>query len=189
MRVIAGIAKGRKLKFPKLSKERSIRPLTEQAREALFNILAGVVEGCRFLDLFAGTGAVGIEALSRGASVAFFVDVSKKAVGVIRENLETTGLSDRAEVYSLDVLRAIKLFTSKKAGFDIVFIGAPYDSPILEETLRTLSSGMVIDKHSIIIAEHRYSHKLSDKYGDLIAFKDYRYGDTELSMYKLGACE
>ena len=186
MRVIGGKAKGKKLKFPKLSKNKKIRPLTDQAREALFNILVTQVEGCKFLDLFAGTGAVGIEALSRGAAISFFVEANKKVVDVIRDNLEITGFSDQSEVYSLDVLRAVKLFDNKKAAFDLIFIGAPYGSPILEETLKALSTASIINSKSIIIAEHRSNHKLSDSYNELKVYRESKYGDTVLSFYKVG---
>ena len=184
MRVIGGVAKGRNLKFPKLSKNKRIRPLTEQAREALFNILAKEIEGCRFLDLFAGTGAVGIEALSRGAAISFFVEVNKKVVTAIRENLGITGFKDQAEVYSLDVLRAIKLFSSKQAVFDVIFIGAPYNSPLLEEVLKVLPTSFIANENSIIIAEHRNNHKLADNYEDMYLCKKAKYGDTVLSFYQ-----
>lgn len=185
MRVIGGKSKGKKLKFPKLSKDQKLRPLTDQAREALFNILVRKIQGCVFLDLFAGTGAVGIEALSRGASVSFFVEINKKAVSVIRDNLEITGFTDQAEVYSLDVLRAIKLFDSKNAVFDVIFIGAPYNSPVLEETLKALSVSSVIGKDGIVVAEHRSNHKLADSYDGLHVLRQTRYGDTFLSFYKM----
>ena len=135
MRVISGKAKGRKLKYPKLAKSRRIRPLTDQAREALFNILGADIAGGLFLDLFAGTGAVGIEALSRGAEIAIFVERDRKVVGAIRENLELTGFTDRAEVYSLDVLKAVKVLDRKGSRFDFIYLGAPYGSPDLVKAL------------------------------------------------------
>jgi len=183
MRVIAGKSKGKKLKYPKLAKGK-VRPLTDQAREALFNILGERVPESYFLDLFAGTGAVGIEALSRGATLAIFVEVNKRVVQVIRENLEIAGVSDRAEVYSVDALRAIKILDSKKARFDVIFIGPPYGSPALEEAMEKISNCGVLNKDGIIIAEHRAKQNIKEEFGNLKLVRSNRYGDTRLSFYK-----
>jgi len=184
MRIISGTAKGRRLKVPKLSHDRRVRPLTDQAREALFNILGGLVVDCYFLDLFAGTGAVGIEALSRGAKLSIFVELDRKVVSTIRENLAITGFEDRAEVYSLDALRAIKVLDSKKSQFDIVFLGPPYGSPALEKALELLSISNIIKKDTVVIAEHRAKHDIPESFGSLMKLRDMRYGDTVLSFYK-----
>ena len=185
MRVIAGLAKGKELRFPKLSKDKRLRPLTGRAKEALFNILAGKNPGARFLDLFAGTGSVGIEALSRGANLAIFVELDRKTVRTLRENLALTGFSDRAEVYCLDVIKALKVIDKAKGKFDIVFIGAPYGSPALEETLKAIAVTEIIDRDGVIVAEHSIRDKISDSYGKLIKSRDCRYGDTVLSFYNL----
>ena len=183
MRVIAGLAKGKELRFPKLSKDKRLRPLNGRAKEALFNILAGKNPGARFLDLFAGTGSVGIEALSRGANLAIFVEFDRKIVRTLRENLALTGFSDRAEVYCLDVIKALKVIDKAKGKFDIVFIGAPYGSPALEETLKTIAATEIIDRDGVIVAEHSIRDKISDSYGKLIKSRDCEYGDTVLSFY------
>jgi 16S rRNA (guanine966-N2)-methyltransferase len=179
VRVISGRAKGKKLKAPKHS-----RPLTDQAKEALFNILKGKVENCYFLDLFAGSGAVGIEALSRGAKIAILVELNRKAVEVIRKNLEETDLSDRAEVYAVDVIRALNLLDRKQAKFDIIFLGAPYDSPLLEKALIKLGQTNLASESGIVIAEHRKQHALEEEYGKLKSFRDARYGETVLTFYE-----
>jgi len=183
MRIIAGKAKGRKLKVPKLSRNRRVRPLTDQVREALFNILGDRVPDSYFLDLFAGTGAVGIEALSRGAKIAIFVELDRAVVSTIRENLETTQLSDSAEVYSLDALRAIRVLDKKGSSFDIVFLGAPYDSPALEKALELIGGANIIKDKGVVVAEHRAKHVLADEFGILKKARDARYGDTVLSFY------
>lgn len=170
------------MKVPK--GRRSLRPLTDQAREALFNILGEKVVDCCFFDLFAGTGAVGIEALSRGAKIAIFVELNRSTVSVIRQNLELTGFSDRAEVYAVDVIRALNLLNQKGARFDIIFLGAPYDSPVLEKALNKLSETEVLKPDGVLIAEHRKQHKLQGEYGRLKVFRDARYGETVLSFYK-----
>lgn len=186
MRVIAGDAKGKKLRFPKLSKGKRLRPLTGRVKEALFNILVRKNPGARFLDLFAGTGSVGIEALSRGASLAIFVEFDRKIVQTLRENLDLAGFSDRSEVYCLDVIKALKVIEKAKGEFDIVFIGAPYGSPMLEKTLVELAGTEIVDDEGVVVAEHSIRDKVSDSYGKLVKFRDARYGDTVLSFYSLG---
>ncbi len=193
MRVIAGDAKGKKLRFPKLLKGKRLRPLTGRAKEALFNILVRKNPGARFLDLFAGTGSVGIEALSRGASLAIFVEFDRKIVLTLRENLDLAGFSDRSEVYCLDVIKALKVIEKAKGEFDIVFIGAPYavpagrqGSPMLEKTLVELAGTEIVDDEGVVVAEHSIRDKVSDSYGKLVKFRDARYGDTVLSFYSLG---
>jgi 16S rRNA (guanine(966)-N(2))-methyltransferase RsmD len=183
MRIIAGKAKGRKLKVPKLSRNRRVRPLTDQVREALFNILGERVPDSYFLDLFAGTGAVGIEALSRGARIAIFVELDRAVVSTIRENLDACGLSDSAEVYSLDVLRAIKFLDKKDSRFDVIFLGAPYDSPALEMALELIGGANIINDEGVVVAEHRAKHMIADEFGVLKKARDARYGDTVLSFY------
>ncbi len=167
-------------------KARGVRPLTDQARGALFNILAGKVPDSNFLDLFAGTGAVGIEALSRGAKIAILVELSRPAVSLIRENLEVTGFSDRAEVYAVDVIRALNLLNGKGAKFDIIFMGAPYDSPVLEKAIGKLAETELLGPAGVLVAEHRKQHKLKEDYGKLKLFRDAKYGETVLSFYNLG---
>jgi 16S rRNA (guanine(966)-N(2))-methyltransferase RsmD len=171
------------LKAPK--KGWKLRPLTDQAKEALFNILGSRIQNCVFLDLFAGTGAVGIEALSRGAAIALFVEKKPMAVSLIRQNLELTGLSDRAEVYALDVLKALNLFERKGAKFDLVFVGAPYDDPILEKTLIKISETSILRSQALVVAEHRKQHSLAEAYGKLRLVREARYGETTLSFYEV----
>jgi len=169
------------LKTPR--QDRGVRPLTDQARGALFNILAAKVPDAVFLDLFAGTGAVGIEALSRGAKIAIFVELKRPVVSLIRQNLELTGFSDRAEVYAVDVIRGLNLLHSKGAKFDIIFMGAPYDSPVLENALNKLAETDLLNPDGILIAEHRKQHILGERYGKLGRLREVRYGETVLSFY------
>ena len=164
-----------------------IRPLTEQARAALFNILAARTVDGRFLDLFAGTGAVGIEALSRGAARAVFVELDRAAVLAIRQNLASTGFTDRAEIYALDVIRALKILSGQEAQFDVIFMGAPYDSPALEQALIMLSETALLKPDGVLIAEHRKQHRLQAEYKKLKMVRDSRYGETVLSFYENGS--
>jgi 16S rRNA (guanine(966)-N(2))-methyltransferase RsmD len=180
MRIVAGIAKGKKLEVP----PGNIRPLSSQAREGLFNILQRKTPDSRFLDLFAGTGAVGIEALSRGATCASFVELDKRTVKTLRKNLQHCGFSDTGDVYNADVLRGLKILKRKGEKFDIIFIGAPYGSPVLSSVLSEISDAILLEDGGVVIAEHRKQHKLDEHYGSLACVRVVRYGDTELNFYE-----
>ncbi|OGC15229.1 16S rRNA (guanine(966)-N(2))-methyltransferase RsmD, partial [candidate division WOR-1 bacterium RIFOXYB2_FULL_36_35] len=180
MRIISGSRKGRKLKVPKTD----LRPLSDQAKESLFNILASDIPDSDFLDLFAGSGSVGIEALSREARLSIFVEKDRKAVSVIRENLEDLGLSDRAEVFAIDVFQALKILYKKQAKFDIIFLGAPYGSLFLLKSLQFLGEFNLLKPKGIIIAEHRAKSSLDGTIGYLDKLREHKCGDTLFSFYK-----
>ncbi|MFA5839370.1 MAG: 16S rRNA (guanine(966)-N(2))-methyltransferase RsmD [Candidatus Margulisiibacteriota bacterium] len=162
----------------------NIRPLSSQAKEALFNILQTRIADCLFLDLFAGSGAVGIEALSRGATEAIFIELDKKSANIIRENCAACGFSKQAEVYATDVLQSLKILQRKESKFDIIFIGAPYDSPALEKVLLLIGDSDLLNQSGIVIAEHRKQHQLADKFGSLALFRQERYGETVFNFYE-----
>lgn len=181
VRIIGGEKKGLRLKIPATD----LRPLTDQAKEALFNILAPYVQGARFLDLFSGSGSVAIEALSRGAQIAFLVEKNRTAVQIIRENLAFTKLNAQAEIFSLPVKKALGVLESKGAKFDLVYIGAPYDSPELSSSLQILGTGKLLEKDSLVIAEHRFQHKIEKAFGSIFCYDERRYGDTVFSFYRM----
>lgn len=147
MRVIAGEA--RRLILKTLPSDET-RPTTDMIKETLFNMISFNIPGARFLDLFAGSGAIGIEALSRGAVSATFVDNNPKAVAVIRDNLEHTHLADRAQVYTADSASAIRRLGEK---FDIVFMDPPYNKGLEDTVLRNLKGSSAIDEDTLIIIE------------------------------------
>jgi 16S rRNA (guanine(966)-N(2))-methyltransferase RsmD len=181
MRVIAGEARGRKLKSP----GEGVRPLSDRAKESLFNILVMKMPGAHFLDLFAGSGAVGIEALSRGATLAFFVEKEKKTVACIYQNLQITGFSDRAEVFCLDVLRAIKILDAKGAKFDIIYVGAPYGSKDFIPSLELLSVSALLKAETLVVAEHRSQSCMPANIHKLQRYRESKQGDTTFSFYKV----
>ena len=186
MKVIAGSAKGRELKYPKLPKSKRLRPLTGRAKEALFNILVHKNPDARFLDLFAGTGSVGIEALSRGAKLAIFVEHDRKIAETLRENLEMTGFTDQSEVHCLDVIKALQFLAKEQRVFDIIFIGAPYGSPLLDEALKEIGASGLVEKGGVVVAEHSDRDATADSYGKISRARDAEYGDTVLSFYTIG---
>lgn len=150
MRVIAGSARRLELRTPK---GMDTRPTTDRIKETLFNMLAPRIPGCAFLDLFAGSGGIGIEALSRGAKEAVFVERSPAAFACIRENLAHTRLSDRAQVLKMDVFQALAQLSGRGAAFDCVFMDPPYDRLIERKVLETLSGSRLLKEDGLIVAE------------------------------------
>lgn len=176
MRVIAGEFRSRRLKsLPGLE----TRPTPDRLREALFNVLTPHIAGRVFLDAYAGTGAVGIEALSRGASRAVFVEKSRAAVEVIRENLASLGLEGRSELFSGKALPVIE-----RAAADIVFLDPPYELETeYARALMTLGEG----RNSLVIAQHGQRGALLDLYGRLERYRILKQGDNALSFYRIAS--
>ena len=153
MRIIGGELKSRKIQFPKT---RQTRPMTDRSKETVFNILGGLVIGKHVLDLYAGSGSLGLEALSRGALDAAFVDRADWSVKLIQKNLQGLELSLKAEVYETDVLRAIEKF--KKAGkfFSLVFVDPPFEQGLIKKTLIKLDqSGIVLPFGQVVVGHTR----------------------------------
>ena len=189
MRISGGESKGRQIKAPK---HKGLRPTSDKVREALFSILASRVEGSAFLELFAGTGAVGIEALSRAAARAVFVDSSEKAARLIRENLDLLGYRDRAAVVAKDCLQFLKKDAHALGPFDIVFVDPPYHEeagPKAMDALGGMESEGAPDflaDDAAVVYEHFKKLPAPDVIGTLTKKKDYVYGDTVLSLYIKG---
>ncbi len=150
MRVISGLAKGRKLQT---AEGLSTRPTTDRIKETLFNIIAFDLPDAAFLDLFSGSGAIGIEALSRGASEAVFVEQDTVCQKIIKENLLHTGLDKLGRVLGLEVMQALRLLSKEKALFDIIFLDPPYQAGLIEPTLTEISKGGLLKKDGYIIVE------------------------------------
>ena len=179
MRVVAGEARGRKLRAPRGDK---IRPTSDRVKEALFNILACKVPQSIFLDLYAGTGGIGIEALSRGCHEAFFVEKDPVAVDCIKRNLELTKLNDRAEIISMEVRRALGYLSVRSKRFDIIFLDPPYFSePVKKEIL---SAGELLNEGGLLVLESNKNRFTEKIIGDLALTREEYYGDTKLSFYE-----
>ncbi|MDH7498150.1 MAG: 16S rRNA (guanine(966)-N(2))-methyltransferase RsmD [Syntrophomonadaceae bacterium] len=184
MRVIAGKAKGRKLKAPA---GLDTRPMTDRIKESLFSILGARVPGSRVLDLFAGSGAVGIEALSRGAAWAVFVDRDARAVGVLKENLGTCGMDPAAEVYRSDVQRALQVLEERGCRFDLVFLDPPFaDLQAGTDALGMLDRGDLLERGATVVL--RLPHKAAPPGGleRLRAVDARTYGESTLYFYEYG---
>ena len=174
MRVITGSARGRRLKEPE---GMDIRPTTDQVKEAIFNIVQFDVEGRRVLDLFAGTGQLGIECLSRGAESAVFVDHSREAVKIIKENLAACHL--KGFVAEQDSLMYLK----NCGKFDLIFVDPPYDSDLYEEVLKSINLFDILNDGGIIMCEARRDRQLPEMSGCYRKVKEYNYGKVKLCRY------
>lgn len=177
MRVIAGEAKGRRLSGVRQS---DVRPTTDRVREALFSTLGPAVSGARVLDLFAGTGAVGIEALSRGAAAAVFVDTDPEAVASIRANLDLTNLAGRASIHRMSAEQFVSRGTGPAGGaFDLVFADPPYGAGFPAELLAALAAGGMLAERGEVVVESAALAEAPPVAG-LAPLLLRRYGDTSL---------
>ena len=186
MRIIAGTFRSRPLQTPAGF---ATRPTSDRLRETVFNVLAPRIEGARFLDLYAGSGAVGMEALSRGAEHVVFVEGAPAALKVLRANLERLGLKSGFSIQASAVREVLRRAASGTQGFDVVFLDPPYDAEA--EYLTTLgalgsaASGMLA-AGAVVIAEHRRKARLEDAYGALRRTRLLEQGDAALSFYSAG---
>lgn len=183
MRVIAGIHKGRRLES---LEGRDIRPTADRVKESLFNILGHDVIDCSFLDLFGGTGGIGIEALSRGASRIVFVDESIRSIKVLRGNLELLNIKDEVEVYHTDYTTAIKKLHIHDRKFNIIYIDPPYSTGIAQKAMTEISASDILDKDGYIVVEHDARDVMPEQVGRLALFRSKLYGNTRLSFYAVG---
>lgn len=178
MRVIAGRAKGTALKTPEGS---LTRPTAERVKEALFNILQFELPDARVLDLFGGTGQLGIEALSRGAQSAVFVDARKQACALIRENLSRTRFTDAGLVVCSDYLRYLQHCAQR---FDIILLDPPYAEVFLENALKMITEIDILQTGGIIAAERPLGKALPSDLAGFTRSRDYRYGKILLTFYR-----
>jgi 16S rRNA (guanine966-N2)-methyltransferase len=180
MRVIGGNARGRRLKVPR---GKTLRPTAARVKEALFNILPHDLSGTKVLELFAGTGNVTIEALSRGAAEAILVDSSAQSGKAIRENLHRLHLADRTKVWITPVARALRLLTRRGETFDMIFLDPPYEHNWIGTTLKIIGEGRLLRETGVLVAEHSIREKVEPSYDSLALRDQRRYGSTLLSFF------
>lgn len=176
MRVITGTARGRNLLT--LPGE-DVRPTTDRVKEAMFSIIQFEVEGSQVLDLFAGSGQLGIEALSRGAVYVTFVDSAKESIECVKENLRKTNLKTNSCVVQTDAFSFLRTSAGK---FDIAFIDPPYSQGLIQKALPLVSSRM--NDNGVIICEHPYGEEMPEKAGDFELYREYKYGKLALTVYR-----
>lgn len=179
MRVIAGEAR----RLPLVTPEgKGTRPTTDRIKETLFNIIQDEIPGCNFLDLFSGSGAIGIEALSRGAKEATFVEISRDALICIEKNLEKTKLTNRSVVFPMEVTMGIKKLIREEASFDIVFIDPPYEKKFESKILGILAKSTIIHEDTLIILETAIKNNLD--YNELKFIDENVYEVERIKDYK-----
>ena len=182
VRVISGKCRGTHLMAPE---GMETRPTTDRIKETLFNMIAFDIPECQFLDLFSGSGAIGIESLSRGAERAVFVDQGDKALACIKGNLEKTKLTGNAQVMGMSVLEAIKALGRSKDVFDIIFMDPPYALEETQQILEAIDENGLLHEEGYIILE-RSSKSIVKLPQNLVLWKEKQYKTTTLSFIKKG---
>ena len=181
MRVIAGEAKGHRLKVPKGT---TTRPATDLVRGAIFSILENITDDWeQVLDLFSGSGALGIEALSRGAGKVDFVERVPRCCGIIKDNLEKTKLTDRAHLYCCSVAKALS-FLDKE--YNIILIDPPYPDSSIGDVITQLGTSKLIGNESVVVVTHSPHRQLNSSYAALNLLKEYHHGDSCIALYRKG---
>ena len=175
LRVSGGEARGRKLKAPK-----GIRPTQGMVKQAIFNLVGPGIEGAHVLDLFAGSGALGIEALSRGAAGVTFVDHQARGLAILRQNLELLGLKERSRIFRGDVVRWLETSPDQVLRAGLVFLDPPYDDVVLDRALQVLDRSA---EDVIVVAEHSRRHQMPALVR-LEVDRERRYGDTIVTVFK-----
>jgi 16S rRNA (guanine(966)-N(2))-methyltransferase RsmD len=181
VRIIAGAYKGRRLATPRGD---VTRPTADQVRIALMDTLMPWLPGARLLDLFAGAGGVGLEALSRGAAHATFVERDARAVAALRENVARLGLGERTRVLRGDAERELGALAAEGARYDIVFLDPPYEASLVEPVLRRLGTGVLTTPDAIVIAQHPTKRAPAAEIGVLLQVRTRRFGETTLTFYR-----
>lgn len=184
MRIIAGSARGRRLKAPPGTQT---RPTSDRVREALFSILGPPPQDAWVLDLFAGSGALGLEALSRGAAKAVFVEANAIAMQTLRQNIDELAVADDSLVQRGDALRSLQRYAKEARRFYWIFVDPPYASPLAEQCLQEIGSSDVVDLAGCVIVEHDRRSEPSEICGSLVKSDARRYGDTCVSFYTRNA--
>lgn len=183
MRVIAGRLRGRRVDAPKGV---LVRPTYDRVRESMFAIIGSGIEGASVLDLFAGSGVLGIESMSRGARAVVFVDDDSRAVAVVRRNIEALGVAGACGVRRGDALRLLER-GSLGAGFDVVFVDPPYRSGLHAKVLALLGEPGALEPGALVVVEHEAERELPQAFGTLELVRRERYGSTAVSFYSRAA--
>jgi 16S rRNA (guanine966-N2)-methyltransferase len=184
VRILAGELKGRRLVTPRGDRT---RPTADQVRIALADTLAPRWPGARVLDLFAGVGGVGLEALSRGAAHATFVERDARAVAALRANVAALGVQERASVRAGDVGRELARLAAAGARFDVVFLDPPYATDLAADTLARLGEGTLLADEAVVVAQHFTKRPPPPRAGRLGAVRTRRFGETTLTFFRAGA--
>ena len=181
MRIISGKCKGRKLS---IISGRDIRPTSDRIREAIFNIIAEKIKGAAILDLFAGTGALWLEALSLGADHGFFIDISDYALNIVKNNIIKCNFNNNTTVIHQDILQSDCHFTQVDGKPDIVFMDPPYNCGLVEKALLQLGLLELLSDSALIIAEHSEKEKITGPFSGFDIVDQRKYGRTLVSFFE-----
>jgi 16S rRNA (guanine966-N2)-methyltransferase len=181
VRIVAGTARGRPLLTPK---GKGIRPTADRVRETVFNVLGQWMDGMRVLDLYAGTGALALEALSRGAERAVLVDDDREATRLCRQNAEGLGFSGRVEILAMPVPRAAGLLARRAATFDLVFADPPYAARVVTDVLELVARHRLLAPGGTLVIEHDRREPAPDAHAEFARVDQRRFGDTQVSFYR-----
>lgn len=188
MRISGGIAKGRRTAtkglLSKTSDGEKLRPTSSKVREALFDILRERIRDASFVDLYAGTGTVGFEALSRGASSAIFVEPNDLRAITIKRNADEFGFREKSQVVKGRAHEFLEKSSSKEESFDIFFVDPPYHSEEIKKVLPMIGEKGLLNKSGVVIVEHFFKREMPETAGELKIDRSYRYGDTMLTFYR-----
>lgn len=176
MRIISGTARGRRLQEPA---DYNVRPTTDKVKESIFNIIQFDIEGRKILDLFAGSGQLGIEALSRGAASVTFVDRAPDSLKLVKKNIAASGLGENAKVVAADSIA----FLSSGEKFDIIFIDPPYSSDLLDKSLASINRFDILRENGIIVCESQRDKALPQMDEPYYMLKEYNYGKIKITTY------
>lgn len=180
MRVIAGEARGRTLKAVPGT---NTRPTTDKVKEAIFSMIGPYFDGGLALDLFAGTGGLGIEAWSRGVERVIFVDRENISIDIVRQNTQTARMGSAAEIYRNDAERALKALGKRELAFSLVFLDPPYRMTNMDELMIKLAESGMLEPDAVIVVEHDVAHLYEDQFDSFEQIKYAKYGDTAVSIY------
>ncbi len=181
MRIIAGEFKGRRLRSPE---DRRVRPTSDKVKEAVFSMLSPYLYDSTAADLFAGTGSLGLEAISRGARRVYFSDRDRRSIALIRDNVAHCRAEDRSVILCSDFRDALRRFCEP---IDIVFLDPPYDSGFLTDALKEISDGGILSDGAVVVAEHAAGESLPETFGKLTKVKSKKYGKIGITVYENAA--
>lgn len=182
MRVISGKARGLKLDTPK---NLDVRPTTDRVKESLFNIINPYIRESNILDLFAGTGSLGIECLSRGAKNCVFVDKSKDSIGIVKSNVKKARVDNESIILNIDFKDAVKRLSVQNQKFDVIFMDPPYYENMFIDCLKSIDELNLLKEDGLIVVEHDTKDLFDDSIGRLYKSREKKYGNTTITFYKL----
>lgn len=181
MRIIAGKLRGKVLKSPK---DEKVRPTLDRVKEAIFSMITPNIRNAQVLDLFAGSGALGLETLSRGAEFVTFVDMDKESIKLVKDNINLCNAQENSRVLYMGAKEAFGQASNKGWKFDIIFMDPPYEGEIAKKVLQECDFNIIMNERSIIIVETDVKELTEDEIGGLVKIKEKVYGQTRISIYK-----